>query len=300
MAVLITGASGFIGRRLTDKLLNDKQQVITLSRQHNKIDIFCDLSKGMPSSEILKNIDTVFHLAAISSDIDINNDEEYEKINVDTVINLADLASRNGVRNFIFISSVKAGGKNKQQKCSTEYDCNEPEGIYAKTKRKAELGLIELSKKSSLNVKIIRPAPVYGPDCKGNLKTMFNGVKQGWLPRLKIINNKRSLIHIDDLVDFIVLISKDNKKSGEIYILTDNQNYCTQDIYDSMCSSIGKSIPKWSVPYVLINSLRYLHPRIEYIIGKLVESECYRSKKIKQTGFFPKKTIWSNDAWVKK
>ena len=103
----------------------------------------------------------------------------------------------------------------------TEEDQGEPEGIYGKTKREAELILLEIGRQSGMQVSIVRPSLVYGQGVKGNLRLMLSWIEKGWFPPLPEVNNRRSMIHVDDLVRALLLVAGDDRANGEIYIATD-------------------------------------------------------------------------------
>ena len=199
MNFLLTGASGFIGSRLINAI-NDN--IILLSRNKNSSfqTIICDFEKDEIPSNVFKNIDVVIHLAGVSHDLgDASKIESrYRKVNIDATIKLATLASNNHVKRFVFISSVKAGGKPISGRCRQEDEQDSPDGIYGSTKREAELAILEIEKNSNMSVVVIRPSLVYGPNVKGNLNLMMLGIKKGWFPPLPLTNNKRSMIHVDD------------------------------------------------------------------------------------------------------
>mgnify|MGYP000108954966 CR=1 FL=1 len=142
-----------------------------------------------------------------------------------------------------------------------------------------------------MHVSIIRPSLVYGPNVKGNLQLMLSGIKKGWFPPLPEMGNRRSMIHVDDLVRAILLIAEDKRANGEIFIATDGTPYSSREIYDSMCSAAGKSIPKWSMPEALFNLASLVSPRIKYKINKLLCDECYSSAKLEALGFKAKKSL---------
>jgi UDP-glucose 4-epimerase len=292
----ISGGTGFVGRRLTVALQQKQVDVRLLSRgkkNKNKNTIECDLQTESIPNDALIGVDTIFHLAGFSHDMrDPGNIKDlYYKVNVDATIKLAKLAVRSGVMKFIFVSTVKAGGSLNSGVCASEKDQGEPEGVYGKTKREAELRLLEIGKNSSMQVSIIRPSLVYGPNVKGNLKSMLSGIKSGWFPPLPETNNKRSMIHVDDLVQAILLVSNDDRANGEIFIVTDGRAYSSRDIYNTMRSSTGKSILKWHVPKFLFDTVSLISPRIKYRVDKLLGNECYSSKKLELFGFKAQKTL---------
>jgi len=142
-----------------------------------------------------------------------------------------------------------------------------------------------------MHVSIIRPSLVYGPNVKGNLQLMLSGIKKGWFPPLPETGNKRSMIHVDDLVRAILLVADDDRANGEIFIATDGTPHSSRYIYNAMCSALDKSIPKWSVPKILFDMASLVNPRIKYKLNKLLGDECYSSAKLEALGFKAKKTL---------
>jgi UDP-glucose 4-epimerase len=287
--ILLTGASGFIGNRLLNLLDTSKSKIRLLSRipDINFETFTCDFEHENIPESALESVDTVFHLAGFAHD---NRDAYqiknlYQKINVDTTVQLAKIAIKKGVKRFIFVSSVKAGGRSISGHFASEEDQTEPEDIYGKTKREAEFKLLEIAKNSNMHVSIVRPALVYGPAVKGNLSLMLSGIKKGWFPPLPKINNCRSMIHVDDLVRALLLVSRDDRTNGEIYIATDGLAYTSREIYEAMCGILNKSIPQWGMPSLLFDILALLSPRMRYKVNKLIGDECYSSKKLQLLGF---------------
>ena len=142
-----------------------------------------------------------------------------------------------------------------------------------------------------MSVSIIRPSLVYGPDLKGNLKLMLTGVEKNWFPPLPEIENQRSMIHVDDLVRAILLLVDNSCADQEIFIATDGVTYSSRDIYNIMRTSLGKSIPNWSVPKILFDIAQLASPRIKFKINKLLGDEYYSSDKLEALGFKARKTL---------
>jgi len=292
MNYLITGATGFIGQRLIANI-NGNIRVLSRNKYLNYDTVVCDFEKDLSPDSTLFGVDIVVHLAGIAHDVNYKAKAQdiYQKVNVDATIRLAELAVKSNVRRFVFVSSVKAGGSLTSGKCINESDQNEPEGVYGKSKRKAELKLLKIGKESGMHVSIIRPSLVYGPSAKGNLKLMLSGIKKGWFPPLPETGNKRSMIHVDDLVLAILLVANDDRSNGEIFIATDGDPHSSREIYNAMCSALDKSIPKWSTPKFLFDMVSLISPRIKYKLNKLFGDECYSSKKLEKLGFKAQKTL---------
>ena len=294
MVSFVTGGTGFVGRILIKALQQRQDNIRLLSRKQQYEDtVVCDLQIDQIPNDALIGIDMVFHLAGFAHDMrDASKIVDlYYKVNVDAAVHLAELAVKNGVKRFIFVSSVKAGGISTPKKCINENDQSDPEGIYGKTKREAELALLKIGKESGMHVSIIRPSLVYGPNAKGNLKLMLSGIKKGWFPPLPETGNRRSMIHVDDLVRAILLVAEDKRANGEIFIATDGTPYSSREIYDAMCKISGKPTSKWSVPKTLFDLASLANSRIKYKINKLLGDECYSSTKLEVLGFKAKKSL---------
>ena len=290
--ILISGATGFIGQRLV-RALDTNIKVLARAKQLDYETVICNLESEVIPDNSLNGVDTVFHLAGFAHDIgeETKSQNIYQKINVDATISLANLAVKSHVKSFIFVSSVKAGGRPTFGLCASEKDQGDPEGIYGKTKREAELQLLKIGEQSGMHVSIIRPSLVYGPFVKGNLQSMILGIKKGWFPPLPETGNKRSMIHVDDLVRAILLVVDDDRANGEIFIATDGIRYSSHDIYNSMCSVLGRPSSKWSVPKSVFYIVSLVSPRIKYKVSKLLGDECYSSAKIEALGFKAQKTL---------
>jgi UDP-glucose 4-epimerase len=295
LSTLITGATGFVGKKLLFLLEELGEEIIIISRKKhpNYNTIICDFNSENIPHNSLDSVNTVFHLAGFAHDFRNPSSVEniYHRINVEFTIQLAQLAARSEVKHFIFVSSVKAGGGLHFKKCLNESDVYEPEGVYGKSKRQAEIKLLEISNKSGMHISIVRPSLAYGPGVKGNLGKMQLAISRGFFPPLPETGNRRSMVHVDDLVRSLVFIASSDTSNGEIFIVTDGNDYSSRYIYEVMCKSLGKNIPSWYVPRFLFDFAAYLSPRIKYKIDKLLGDECYSSKKIQSIGFRAKKNL---------
>jgi len=293
--VLVTGATGFVGQHLIKCLKLDGYNIKAIARKliPGVDTVICDFFNDSIPENTLKGIDVVFHLAGYAHDLKSESgiEQTYQKINVDITSKLLLLSVKNNVKKFIFVSSVKAGGVSKQGKCATEKSLSEPDGVYGKTKREAELKVLEAGRKSDMHVSILRPALIYGPKVKGNLQLMMQGIKKGWFPPLPETGNRRSMIHVDDVVRALLFLANNKKSNGEVFIATDGRVYSSRNIYEAMCYVLDKNIPNWSVPRLLFNTIARLSGGFKYKIDKLLGDECYSSKKLESLGFKAQKQL---------
>lgn len=301
MKALVTGATGFIGSELI-KVLEQKGFSLRILSRRNSPDyetVICNLGIDQIPDSALDSIDVVFHLAGYTHDTKNHKNKTYYRVNVEGTIDLIAAATKNKIKKFVFVSSVKAGGSINQKVCMNEEDQTDPLEIYGKTKREAELLVLKMGKDYGTHVSIIRPTLVYGDKMKGNLSLMINSIKSGWFPPLPETKNKRSMISVTDLVIAIVLISEDVRANGKVYIATDGHQYSSREIYKAMSLATGRKIPIWVIPkfffYILalLGDVFKFLPFNTYKYNKLLGSEWYSSKKLQNLGFTPKHNLYS-------
>jgi len=280
----VTGATGFIGQRLV-KALEGEVRILSRSVHCKYETVVCDLLSEMIPGHALDGVDIIFHLAGFAHVLQDAAKIEplYKAINIDATVRMAELAVDAGVKRFVFVSSVKA---------STS------EGVYGRSKRDAELKLLEIGRQSGMCVSIVRPALVYGPGVKGNLALMRKGIEQGWFPPLPETGNRRSMIHVDDLVRALLLVADDVRANGEIFIATDGVPYSSREIYEVICQLVDKPIPGWSVPKILFDGLSLLSSQMRYKVDKLLGDEYYSSEKLEGLGFNAKCSLKDMDETV--
>ena len=144
-------------------------------------------------------------------------------------------------------------------------------------------------------VSIVWPSLVYGVGVEGNLTLMRIGIEQGWFPPIPETENRRSMIHVDDLVQALLLVAEDKRANGEIFIATDGVPHSSREIYDAICQSVGKTVPQWSVPKIVFEGLSLLSPRIRCKVDKLLGDEFYSSAKLEGLGFLVEKSLLNFD-----
>lgn len=304
--VLVTGASGFIGRRLCLSLQETGVAVVALGRFFDKKlgdETLClNLGYDTVQPEKLFGVDTIFHLAGkVHALVDYGEkDSEYNRVNVNGTRNLLEAACKANVRGFVFFSSVKAAGGNEI--CgSDETSASLPDNAYGFSKREAEDLVLHGGYVS--HPVVLRLSLVYGPFLKGNLAQMIKAVSKNYFPPLPEVGNKRSMVHVDDVVKAALLAAESSKAAGRIFNLTDGNEYSTRQIYEWICEGLGKSVSKWHVPVGTLEVAARFCDGIEKIVNrrlafnsdklkKLIGSACYSSKKIRhELGFVPDKNL---------
>jgi UDP-glucose 4-epimerase len=289
--LFVTGASGFVGLKLIKALDLFSYPLRLLSRKDNLNfeTVICDLETDQIPKNALMDVDTVFHLAGYAHDLKSADKviHLYEEINLNATIQLATLAAKSGVKKFVFLSSVKAGGV-ISKRCMSEKDQTYPKDHYGKTKRDAEIELLKIAENTEMNISIIRSSLIYGPGMKGNLFLMMKWINKGWFPPLPETNNCRSMVHVDDLVRSLIFVANNDKANNEIYIVTDGVPYSSRKIYETMCLIQGKKVPKLYIPELLFKLISFVNNENGHKIRKIFSDEYYSSKKINELGFQPK------------
>jgi UDP-glucose 4-epimerase len=253
MQVLITGASGFVGRALVDELATAGHTVVCAVRRGSGLPnevLVDDLGPKTEWGRALAGCDAVVHLAAR---VHVMRDEasdplaEFRRVNTEGTLRLAGQAAQAGVRRFVFISSVKVNGEGREEPYR-ETDAAAPEDAYAISKWEAEQGLQTIAAETGLEIVILRPPLVYGPGVKANFERLLKIVKRGLPLPLGAIRNRRSLLYLGNFVDAIRLCVESPAAAGQTFLLDDGQAISTPDLIRAVALAAGRSPRLLPVP----------------------------------------------------
>lgn len=254
--VLLTGATGFIGRKLAEQLKsNEEIHLSLLGRKEASIPAARQYTQPISSSQnyltALSGAETVIHLAAIP-DTEASVDEVRE-INVKVPTTLAQQAKESGVKRFIFLSSVKAMGESTMSNSPYKYnsECS-PEDLYGVSKRDAELALKNELEGSETELVIIRPPLVYGPGVKGNFKALMGLAKKNLPLPFASVENKRSLVSLDNLVSLIVTCVKHPEPLNGTFLVSDDHDVSSKELFETLTRAYGKDPKLWPFPVSLM------------------------------------------------
>lgn len=252
MKVLVTGANGFIGRALC-AALDGKYEVRAMVRSaytsgsSNVKDVIrADLSLGGDWSNALDGIDVVIHCAArvhVLQDKSSSRIDEFRKSNVFATLALASQAAKKGIKRFVFLSSIGVNGCQTFGRPFTPDDPGEPHSPYALSKYEAELELRKLSVETGMEVVIIRPPLVYGPEVKANFLEMMRWIWRGIpLPLGGVTENLRSLVYIDNVVDLIVTCIDHPAAANQVFLVSDGQDISTVQLLHDLAVALGRPL----------------------------------------------------------
>ena len=262
MKILVTGANGFIGTQLSKTLANSGHEVRNTARSFapnsptTRELIICDLESADNLDHLTTGCDAIVHLAGrahVMSDDPATSESLYLSANVDVTKKLAQSASRTGVKRMILMSSVKVNGESTTIDTPfTSQDAPNPQDPYGRSKTQAEQALWDVASTSELEGIVIRPPLVYGPGVRANFASLIGIVNRGIPLPLGSINNKRSFVSIDNLIDCIATALQSSNAAGQTLMVSDGNDLTTPELIRSIASALRKSPKLFPFPSALL------------------------------------------------
>ena len=249
----MSGANGFIGQRLLRALQKEGLDCLALVRRPitNIAALrLADLADATSLSAACNGVERVFHCAGYAhafSSLSGEDAEQHWLVNFEGTRNLVEAAGRSGVQRFVFLSSVKAMAEPGDM-CTNEDLPGEPLSAYGQSKRAAEAAVLEAGERYGMHVVNLRLAMVYGAGGHGNMERMGRLVRRGLFPPLPETGNRRSLVHVNDVVAAMRLVTDDDRARGRTYIVTGPQAPSGRQLFDAMRKVLGLPECHWSVP----------------------------------------------------
>lgn len=257
--IFITGADGFVGRALSVDMVRRGYSVRAAVRERpheiglpGQIVKIADIRKYADWSAALAGVDAVVHLAArvhVMRDNDLDPLATFRAVNVVATERIARAAVAEGVRRFVYVSSIKVNGEGTQPgQPYTADDEPVPIGPYGISKHEAELALRIVAEETGLEVVIIRPVLVYGPGVRANFLFMMRCLNWGIPLPLGAIDNKRSFVALDNLVDLIVTCSYHPDAPDQTFLVSDGQDLSTTELLSRLAEALGRPARLIPVP----------------------------------------------------
>lgn len=248
--VLITGASGFIGRPLVSALAKEGWDVRAAGRELSSVPsaagveraVLPDLAKPVDWSPLLQGVTHVVHLAGLAHAPGVLCDRVYERINADAVGEIAEAAR--SVERLVFLSSVRAQTGLSSDHIVTEADPPRPTDIYGRSKLAAE----RLVEESGAPFTILRPAVVYGPGVQGNIASLATLARTPMPLPFGGLDNRRSLLALENLIAAISLALSSRQAAGETFLVADTEPISVADLVAAMREGLGRSPHLIKVP----------------------------------------------------
>lgn len=264
MRVLLTGANGFVGRALQARLLVDGVCALSCAQRQLPakpvvgVEYFQAPSLGLAAEwlQALIGVDVIIHCAARVHVMDEQSSEpltEFRRVNVEGTLRLARQAALAGVKRFIFLSSIKVNGECSNLGSPYFADAQPaPTDPYGISKMEAEQGLRALAVETGMQVVIIRPVLVYGPGVKANFLSMMRWLYKGVPLPFGALDNSRSLVALDNLVDLIVTCIYHPASANQTFLVSDGEDLSTTELLRRMGVALGKPAHLLPVPSRLL------------------------------------------------
>jgi nucleoside-diphosphate-sugar epimerase len=291
MNILVTGATGFVGKPLCDRLVSENNIISATIRSiddteklHSKIKpvLINSLRDALPTEE-LANTEVVIYLAARVHQMNDNSPnalDAYREINTKAAICLAKQAAEHGVRRFIYLGSIKVNGEGLTDPYS-EKDTPNPIDPYGQSKWEAEQGLLKLAQDTGLEVVIIRPPLIYGPNVKANFFQLLKIIDKNIPLPFGAINNSRSILFVGNLIDAIITCIYHANAKNQTFIVSDGEDLSTSELIRRLGKALGKSPLLLPVPPELLRLTTKLLGKAD-IGDRLLGSLQVDSNKIRQ------------------
>lgn len=260
--VLVTGASGFIGRRLVEHVLSRGFEVVATSRdaadvsgasRAAAITVFesGDIGAATDWRPALAGVDAVVHTAArvhVMRDSASDAESLYRETNTEGTRALAGQAAEAGVRRFVFLSSIKVNGERTEPgRAFTARDAPAPTDAYSRSKWAAEQALADIAENSQMTCVTVRPTLVYGPSVRANFMALVRAVQKGIPLPLGSIDNRRSMVGLGNLVDLIEACLECQVESTATFLASDGDDLSTPQLIRKIAEALGR-LPR-TVPF---------------------------------------------------
>jgi nucleoside-diphosphate-sugar epimerase len=269
---LITGVTGFIGRFVASNMVNNDFRVILKNDMESDLEKFVyDLRSSSIDDSAFFDIDCIIHLAGLAHDHSYTSDD-FQSVNVDGTLHFALEAAKAGVKRFVFVSSIVVNGTSTNQLSFSATSELNPQNAYAQSKFDAEVGLKQIAEKTGLEVVIVRPTLVYGPNAPGNFGLLTKLVRK--LPFLPfgLADNKRDFISVQNLVDLLVTCANHPNAAGHTFLASDGEAVSIKEFTNAIAIGLKKSSFQLPIPIWLMRRTAHIVGRtsmVEQLLGNL-------------------------------
>lgn len=253
MTILLTGATGFIGKFVSTTLNSQCRHVVRKSYKGTFSNEFVidDIDPVICWDGAFTNCEVVIHLAGLAHSNSATA-QDYQSVNVDATLNLAKEAAIAGIKRFVFVSSILVNGPFTNGQPLTNKDIPNPQNAYAVSKLNAELGLKKIATETKMELVIVRPTLVYGPNAPGNFANLCKLVKFFPILPFGLTQNKRNFISVHNLADLLIVCAKHPYAAGHVFLASDNYSISTKEFTNAIALGLNKKISQIPIPLFLV------------------------------------------------
>ena len=280
--VLVTGAAGFIGRRVVDALKKLDCYVTALNRRHDgaqsqaDAQITCDIAQETDFKPVFQNVDDVIHLADGLNALERNENRNLASNLYDANNRFAHQAFQSRIKKFVYVSSVKAMAGEHTQDVLTEKTEPAPASLYGRSKLRLERDLASISKSSTTHLIILRPPVVFGADGGGNFARLLRLANSRWPLPLAGLSGFRSMIHVDVLADALMTTIINETAHSGTYLVHGGRPISVSEIVTILRDEFGKPPRLFVVPGLFeLGSIAPLHAQFVRLAGSLVLDDSF-------------------------
>lgn len=266
MKVLLTGSNGFLGQYLSQFLAEKGDSVLAHTRKAQTFDhpnisnINFDLNDNLDNID-LNQVDVIIHCAGrahVMNETAASPLEAYRQTNVKGTLNLAQKAVKSGTKRFIYLSSIKVNGEQTTTHAFHPNDDIHTDDPYGLSKYEAEQALLELSQRTGLEVVVIRPVLIYGPNVKANFKSMVNLASKKIPLPIGCLDNKRSMVSVYNLADLIHTCMTHPNANREVFLASDQDDISVKQLFEKLAKYQNNQLLMLPVPKSLISFMASL------------------------------------------
>lgn len=302
-SILVTGASGFVGRAVCRRALSFGFKVKGSHRSPisagavparvEKVEI-PSIDRKTDWSRALEGVQVVVHLAGrvhVNRERDGDFLSTYKEVNAAGSQRLAEVAAAVGIQRLVYVSTVKVNGEQTVTAAFTEADTPHPQDAYAISKWESEMALHRIGGESGLEVVILRPPLVYGEEVGANFVRLLNLVRRGTLLPFASVSNRRSLIYVRNLADAILTSAVHPRATGQTFLVSDGEDISTPELVRRIADAMRVPSRIFRCPPSLLNAVSRILGRsadVSRLIGSLaIDDTRFRS----ETGWIPPFTL---------
>jgi nucleoside-diphosphate-sugar epimerase len=290
-ACLVTGATGFIGAALVRRLVASGAEVRAIARSPRDSPasrlIAVDLATGTIPPDVFPGVGTIYHLAARTHDLMATDasDADYWSVNLEGTQRLLDAARRHPIKRIVFVSSVKAQTE-ETIGFADETQPPAPTTAYGRSKLAAEKLVLSEAARRGFQAVCLRFPLVYGPGQRGNMARMIAAIDRGRFPPPPAGVNQRSMLHVANAVEALVLAGQHPAAAGQTYLVTDRAAYSTRELYDWIRHALGKPPVKSEVPAFVFRLLASAGDAASFALRRRVGFDSEALRKLLGTAWF--------------